>query len=74
MCFSFDSSEGKYGVAVPVLGFALGLLLYRRNPRKFNFLQELCSLEMWGSGSNQRVCILDIYVMISFFVGSAIHL
>ena len=42
---------------MPVLGFALGVMLYRRNPRKFNFLQELCSLEMWASGSNQKVRI-----------------
>ena len=62
--FVFSSYGEVYGIAVPVLGLTVGMLLYRRNPRRFNFLQETCSLEMWGSGSHQKVHIYIILVFV----------
>lgn len=53
--FPFNRSKVHYGAAVPVLGMAASMLLYRRKPRKNNFLQGLCSLAMWSSGSAQKV-------------------
>ena len=63
----------KHGAGVPTLGLAVALLLYRRNPRRFNFLQELCSLEMWGSGSHQKVSIRRIPVSIPVYLALLVY-
>ena len=54
--FFFFSSYGEvYGIAEPVLGLTVGMLLYRRISRRFKIFQE-----MWGSGNHQKVHIYII--------------
>ena len=49
----YRDENGCVGAHVPALGFILGNILHQ--PRRYNLLQAIISIEMYRSGCNQKV-------------------
>nr|XP_022299206.1 uncharacterized protein LOC111108016 isoform X2 [Crassostrea virginica] len=47
--------NGCVGAHVPALGFILGNILHLHQPRRYNLLQAVISIEMYRSGCNQKI-------------------
>lgn len=51
----YRDDKGNVGSLVPALGFLMGTILHFHNPKKYNLLQTIISVEMYRSGCNQKV-------------------
>lgn len=51
----YRDDKGNVGSLVPALGFLMGTILHFHNPKKYNILQTIISVEMYRSGCNQKV-------------------
>ena len=63
-CYSYGE---KFGSCVPIIGMSIVVLFYGRQARKYSFIQELCSLEMWKSCADQKVRITKKLVLLLIY-------
>lgn len=51
----YRDDKGNVGSLVPALGFLMGTILHFHNPKKYNLLQTIISVEMYRSECNQKI-------------------